>query len=101
MIINLSRTYILVCDKHMSAAIGVRAALKLGSLESVPGVENFLFIPQLPDSVVIVSTVGTAALAEGLRSMFPGQLFMLSSIAEMDGFLPKAAWDFIQASGVG
>ena len=86
-------------DKEMSGTIAMRALFKQPSLDAVPGVDDFLFIPELPDAAILVSSVGTATLAEGVRAIFPNRLFVLSAVTEVDGFLPKAAWEFIQAHG--
>ena len=80
MIINLKRTYLMAFDKEMSGTIAMRALFKQPSLDAVPGVDDFLFIPELPDAAILVSSVGTATLAEGVRAIFPNRLFVLSAV---------------------
>ena len=96
MILRNSNVYLLSCDQKMSQRITVSTILKLPILERVSGIENFLFIPQLPDAVIIVSSAPTAVLAENLRGTFPDGIFLLTLITDVDGFLPQAAWDFIR-----
>jgi hypothetical protein len=97
-IIRNSKVYLLSCDKEMSQGIALTAILKRPALDRVPGLENFLFIPQLPEAVILVSSTPTATLAENLRRAFPDRIFMLSLVTDVDGYLPKAAWEFIRAN---
>src|SRR5580704_573727 len=97
MLINLNRGYIFVPERSIVNKIRMSTLFKWGAFDKVPLITNYLVLPNL-ECVFLEANGPTQALAAQLRDQFPKASFMLTPITVPDGFLPKNAWDFINAA---
>jgi len=93
-----TRIYLLHGEKDMMSSVALSALLHLpNSIENIPIIRNFLSVPNLPEAMFLISSSTATELAAEFRTRFPGKLFVITSADEIDGLLPKVAWDFLNA----
>jgi len=97
-LIPQTRIYLLHGEKDMMSSIALSSLLGLpNSVGTIPTIQNFLSVPNLPEAMFLISSSTATELAAGFRTRFPGKLFVITSADDIDGLLPKAAWDFLNA----
>ena len=84
------KSYVLNFDAGMCSRQTI-----LALLDSLPSVKNWYAF--LPSAVFIISDNSAHELAQSLLAKVNGSMYFVSEInpAAHNGWLPKAAWDFI------
>jgi hypothetical protein len=96
--VTKTKIYLLHGERDMMSSVALSALLKLpNSIATIPAIQDFLAVPNLPEAMFLISSSSASELAAELRARFPQKLFVIASADEIDGLLPKAAWDFLNA----
>jgi hypothetical protein len=69
----------------------------LDFLDTQPDVVNWLTSNALPGQVMVVSDRSCIEVARLIRTRFSGELFTVSTVSEIDGWMNQGYWDFVNA----
>ena len=67
----------------------------LDFLDTQPDVVNWLTSNALPGQVMVVSERPCIEVARLIRARFSGELFTVSTVSEIDGWMNQGYWDFV------
>ena len=93
---RIHKTFLLVPDENLANRIRLKRMLGGNDFDKIPEIKDCVVLPAI-DCILIESELPTSLLAEQLRQLFKGALFILTPVAELDGVLPQEAWNFINA----